>query len=496
MKASWGAHCACRPAGAYCPHLLVTLGLVLALLAPARPAAAGADSVWPDLSSPPHGVVASGSNDAAAIVAIEDYIFVPDVPGAARNGIDWYRYMTDGRKIPDDRVTFVRDHDASREKILSSLKAAAAAVRPGGTLWFVFIGHGAPNKGGTDGLLIGADAQQTAESIEARSVAQSDVASALATGRQAHTLVVLDACFSGRTGTGKAIADGLQPLVVTKRAHSLGGATVLSAGAADQFAGPLPRDARPAFSYLVLGALRGWGDADGDGVVTATEAVSYARKTLAVLPLGRAQRPELSGPEPDLRLAEGAREAGPSIDLLSAPGPKPQKAREDSPSSDGPSPNRPPALETESAGNTPMPGESNDLPPPQANSPLPPPQAASRIAGVWHCVSNVDVNPEMGQPLHLRDIVTTNIATDNGDGTVSIVDPNDRSCPPAHWFVSGARATFIDLNKPCYKNDGTYVFLTRAAASVGPKQWVQTLTGSYGGRKGTGTIGVASRCRW
>jgi hypothetical protein len=48
---------------------------------------------------------------------------------------------------------------------------------------------------------------------------------------------------------------------------------VLSAGKGDQFAGPLPGLGRPAFSWLVLGALRGWGDADRDGTVTAREAV-------------------------------------------------------------------------------------------------------------------------------------------------------------------------------------------------------------------------------
>ena len=34
--------------------------------------------------------------------------------------------------------------------------------------------------------------------------------------------------------------------------------------ASDSFAGPLPGGGRPAFSYLMLGALRGWADEDGD----------------------------------------------------------------------------------------------------------------------------------------------------------------------------------------------------------------------------------------
>lgn len=44
----------------------------------------------------------------------------------------------------------------------------AAEVEPGGTLWFVFVGHGAPSKDAKDGVLIGVDAQQRADSLYAR----------------------------------------------------------------------------------------------------------------------------------------------------------------------------------------------------------------------------------------------------------------------------------------------------------------------------------------
>jgi hypothetical protein len=52
-------------------------------------------------------------------------------------------------------------------------EGAAAAVEPGGTLWFVFIGHGAPVKiaDGNEGVLIGADTQQDADSLGSISTA-------------------------------------------------------------------------------------------------------------------------------------------------------------------------------------------------------------------------------------------------------------------------------------------------------------------------------------
>ena len=42
---------------------------------------------WPDLSEKVSTSLQSGkSNDHALVIAVEDYVFVPDVPGATQNG--------------------------------------------------------------------------------------------------------------------------------------------------------------------------------------------------------------------------------------------------------------------------------------------------------------------------------------------------------------------------------------------------------------------------
>ena len=256
---------------------------------------------WPDLSAAP-ATAAEGANDAALIVGIEDYLFAPKVPGATRNATDWFTYLVDGRKVPLGQVKLLRDADATREGILGRAAEVSALVKPGGSVWVVFIGHGAPAADGKEGVLVGAAAQQKAESLYARSVRQSELAAALG-GKP--TIMVLDACFSGRASGGQPLAAGLQPLILV---HDLpaASATLLTAGKSDQFAGPLPGLNRPAFSYLVLGAMRGWGDANGDGVVTAEEAVNYAAKALIVLPIGRTQTPELVTGSGSLALARQA----------------------------------------------------------------------------------------------------------------------------------------------------------------------------------------------
>ncbi len=274
------------------PKILFPALLALLILIPAP---LHADDSWPDLSVPAVET-GGGEKDAAVVVGVENYAFVAKVPGARRNAQDWQAYLTGTLRVPAEKVTLLRDNEATLEKLRKYAAKAAAEVSPGGTLWFVFIGHGAPSKDGKDGLLIGADAQQDADDLYARSLSRAELLKSLAKGAQSKTVVLIDACFSGRSPSGEALVAGLQPLIVMRDAPFGGGGrlVLMTAAKSDQFAGALPRSAamRPAFSYLALGALRGWA-ADSHGTVTAGAVVDYARKALG-LAHDRTQTPELS----------------------------------------------------------------------------------------------------------------------------------------------------------------------------------------------------------
>jgi tetratricopeptide (TPR) repeat protein len=251
-------------------------------------------------------------------VAIERYADLPAVPGAVRNATDWQAYLTGARGVAPESVQLLRDNEGTVEKIKKAARRAASSVKPGGTLWVVFIGHGAPAPDGKDGLLIGYDAQQEADSLVSRSLRQRDLVSSVA-GKQARTVVVVDACFSGRARNGAPLVAGLQPLVLVRDslvASALGASTlVLSAAKSNEFAGPLPGADRPAFSYLVLGGLRGWADQDKNGKVTARELRDYSRSVLTATVKDRTQEPQLAGARPEEVLASAV-ETAPDLAAL------------------------------------------------------------------------------------------------------------------------------------------------------------------------------------
>lgn len=286
--------------------------MAMTVLLVAHPALAQS---WPSVGSSPEGL-ADGSKDAAVLVGIGDYAFVPDVPGATTNVLDWYSFLRQSYGIPSTRIILLQNEQGTRENIVGALKKASKLAEPGGNLWFVFVGHGAASKDGKDGVLIGADTQGSATSIYARSVPRSEVLELAAAAKGVRPVVVIDACFSGQTESGASLVEGLQPLIPVddKAVSAVTEGLVFSAGTSDQFAGPLPGVDRPAFSYLLLGALEGWADKNSDGEVSAAEAIDYTRDVMATKVTSRTQTPELQSSDAGAILSRGDLARAPDLD--------------------------------------------------------------------------------------------------------------------------------------------------------------------------------------
>lgn len=276
----------------------------------ARSGGQAASVDWPDVSMAAD-VAPDGVGDVAVIVAVEDYTFLPDVPGAVQNAEDWRVFLKENLGV--GKIYTLYDSDASREEMIRFASRAADEVKNGAKIWFVFVGHGAPSGAG-EGMLVGMDAQQTVASLASRSARQEELLSVLESSSAGNVVMVVDACFSGRDGGGELLAKGSQPVVPVEEPEVATKAVVLSAARPSEFAGALPRAERPAFSYLLLGALRGWAD-DGDGYLRAEEAVTWTRSQLAHVK-GRTQTPTLHG-NGRVVLSRSAREADPGItDLM------------------------------------------------------------------------------------------------------------------------------------------------------------------------------------
>lgn len=266
---------------------------------------------WPEFTEWP--AAQASSKDVAVIIAIEDYAFLPDVPGAVANASAWESYFRNSRGMSE--VYVLTNQQASAEEIKRFAAQAVQNADAEGSLWFIFIGHGAALKDGSDGALIGMDAQQTVVSIGARSIPRSELVSQLEKGKQAQTVVILDACFSGRDPQGNLLAEGTQPVVPVQGVPSAiaKGTVILSAAGGDEVAGQLPGLQRPAFTYMLLGAMRGWAT-NGEGEVSADQALLWTQQQFRNLK-GRQQTPGIDGNR-NLILGSAIGEADPGVAAL------------------------------------------------------------------------------------------------------------------------------------------------------------------------------------
>ena len=242
---------------------------------------------WPDLSHPPMGPGADGQHDAAVVVGIEAYASVPDVPSARENADDWVRWLARTRGVPLSRIHHVVDQRAEADRILTAVDRAVDQVQDGGTLWMVFIGRSSAGNAEVSPALLAVNAR------------------AGDSGGRVDPDVLLERLAGGAGSQAVMVVDAGAVVRSTAKVAVLSGDSVSASPAT------LDASGRPAWSYLVLGGLHGWADADADGSVTARELSRYARDGLSVVQPDLIQSEGWSGP--DVLLAQGVRATGPDL---------------------------------------------------------------------------------------------------------------------------------------------------------------------------------------
>jgi hypothetical protein len=128
----------------------------------------------------------------------------------------------------------------------------------------------------------------------------------------AHVTVVLDACFSGATGSGEMLITQASPIGIRVTDPSLrfaasGGATIIAAAEGQQLANWYPEQQHGLLTWFFLRGLQGAADRNRDGSVTTGEMQAWLRDPVNGLPyearrlFGREQVPQVWG-DPTYRI--------------------------------------------------------------------------------------------------------------------------------------------------------------------------------------------------
>ena len=252
---------------------------------------------YPDLTRPAPVIASTpGANDAAIIVAIEDYYDLEDIPGARTNADAWATYFLKTTKIPVTRVRLLKDTRARKEVIEREIAEVRASMPSGGRLWFVFIGHGMADANKQGHLLMhGALKESGVLTIPGASLPQRELLAALESRSDVQPIVVLDACYSGAGRGGQKLVPDMGAVMDVAPSQPKS-ALIFTASSGAETAGWLKDRRLPAFSYMFLGALRGWADADRDGSVNDVELHQWTLDHLKVVAQGQTPQRFRGGP--------------------------------------------------------------------------------------------------------------------------------------------------------------------------------------------------------
>jgi hypothetical protein len=245
----------------------------------------------PDVDQPLRSGISSPL-DAAVIVGIEDYAFLPDVPYASRDAEGVYQTMVYTRGVPAERVQLLKS--ANRDQVLRAVETAAQQAGGQGTVWVYFAGHGATAQDGQM-MLVGDDAKRDASVFEDRSLTVTELQDALP-GR---AVLMLDTCQAGVGRDGDALIADARFAVPTYTTSQVANHYLWTAASPSEISQGYEPAQHGLFTYFMLGAMRGWADGELDGTpngsVTLEESQAFVRRALATLN-ERNQTPSLTGP--------------------------------------------------------------------------------------------------------------------------------------------------------------------------------------------------------
>ena len=288
--------------------------LIFALAAPSYGAP------LPDIDEPLRAG-ARAPRDTAVVVGIQDYTHIADVPWATRDAQAFYRLLIYTLGLSASRVRLL-DQGASHEMIRDALAQAAEQAGGEDRVWFYFAGHGAASSRDGERMILGQDVRAEVSAFDSRGLTTAELQQ-VAGAHDSQVMMVLDTCYTGRDRSGAALVEGGRFVVPSYASRAEPDVVAWTAAGPNELAQPLDAAGHGAFTYFVVGALRGWADGqlDGerDGQVTLEEASLYVSDSLAAAQIG-SQHPALVAERPEgwVLSASSKLELPPELDATTA----------------------------------------------------------------------------------------------------------------------------------------------------------------------------------
>ena len=227
-------------------------------------------------------VTTAYANSWAIVIGINDYAHWPRLEHARHDARAVAGTLTGQFGFPASQVIVLEDGQATRNNILAAFhdRLADAGTGRDDRVFVFFAGHGATRRlaSGRDlGYIIPVDSRPGDFASDA--IAMTDIQNIAESLRAKHVMFVMDACYSGLglTRAGPSSAAFLRDNA-RRSARQM-----LTAGGSDQQVADGGPNGHSVFTWVLLQALAGKGDLNGDGLITGTELAAYVAPAVAAV---------------------------------------------------------------------------------------------------------------------------------------------------------------------------------------------------------------------
>jgi len=254
--------------------------------------------------------------DAVAVVIGNRHYQHKDIPEVqfAKNDADVVKkYLKTMLGYREGNILFESDITKTRFEILFGITGDHRGllndyIKPGESEVFIYYsGHGAPDVNSNKGYFVPTDCDPSKVAITGYPL---DIFYENISKLKAKKIsIVLDACFSGGTNSGKWLVGGASPALikVDVPTFSFDNMTVLTSSTSDQVSSWHSDSKHGLFTYFFLKAIRGYGDKNKDYKMTIQEIYDSVSDQAEGVPYwsrrlhgGRIQTPMLYGPSSDI----------------------------------------------------------------------------------------------------------------------------------------------------------------------------------------------------
>ncbi|HDS0923816.1 TPA: polysaccharide deacetylase family protein [Stenotrophomonas maltophilia] len=218
----------------------------------------------------------------AIVIGIDEYAKWPRLEYASHDAQAIADTLTGQFKFPSSQVIVLKDKQATRNNILAAFHDRLADDRTGRNdrVFVFFAGHGATRRlaSGRDlGYIIPVDSDPNEFATDA--IAMTDIQNIAESMQAKHVMFVMDACYSGLGLTRGGPSSSAFLRENAKRSAR----QMLTAGGSDQQVADSGPNGHSVFTWVLLQALAGKGDLNGDGLITGTELAAYVAPAVSAV---------------------------------------------------------------------------------------------------------------------------------------------------------------------------------------------------------------------